>query len=103
METSLPTTSILEAALDLLDTLDMLDVIATANIPGKTANVRSQVRFFRSRKSVVKALMTSASGLKKRIHGAVSLVKFLLDLLDFALTRWAATSHVRAEKPEGAR
>ena len=67
----MPTTSVLEATLDLLNTLDGIDVDTTLkpiDSTSSTVKVRSQVRFFRSRKSVVKAFMTSAGGLKKRVH-----------------------------------
>ena len=74
----MPTTSILEATIGLLDALDQLDVDLTPTEPSKgESKGQSRIRFFKSRKSVVKALTISASGLKNRIHGAVSLVSSL--------------------------
>ena len=101
----MPSTSILEATLDLLDTLDELDVdsITTHHAtPSRGIDSRSQIRFFKSRKGVVKAFMTSASGLKKRIHGAVSLVSFFQIVMIDVLIQWVAARYARVEEPEGA-
>ena len=75
----IPVASILEATLDLLNTLDEIDVRmqpAQSSLPAmrNAATRRFQTRFFKSRQGIVKALMTSATGLKKRMHGALSLV-----------------------------
>jgi hypothetical protein len=75
----MPTTTILEATISLLDTLDRLnrDIAVRQDDSSRAGpnSGRSQVNFFQSRKSVVKMLLTSARGLKSRIHGAVNLVR----------------------------
>lgn len=85
----MPTNSILEAQMGVLEVLDALDVQCTSTNTNTNTDVAQQVngvavpvagmlrrqRYFRSRKALVKAYMLSAGGLRHRIHGAVSLVR----------------------------
>jgi hypothetical protein len=73
----MPLSSMLRAKLGLLDALEQM----SAKFAAETANSQNehgfvQTNFFRARKSSVEALMASAIGLQKRIHGVLNLVSF---------------------------
>jgi Mg2+ and Co2+ transporter CorA len=73
----MPLSSMLRAKLGLLDALEQMSVkFAAETTNSQNEHGLVQTNFFRARKSSVEALMASANGLQKRIHGVLNLVSF---------------------------
>jgi Mg2+ and Co2+ transporter CorA len=83
----MPLTSMFQVLLDLLETLEKVDQRFAArsrtdelNMSSDSSASKGKTDFFRSRKGAVKALMASASGLQKRIHGVLGLLANTLEM-----------------------
>jgi hypothetical protein len=73
----MPLPSMLRAKLGLLDALEQMSVkFAAETTNSQNEHGFVQTNFFCARKSSVEALMASANGLQKRIHGVLNLVSF---------------------------
>jgi len=73
----IPLTSIFQATQDLLQELEKMAIrfVQRTDRSVTQANGRVQINFFSSRRSITQALMASATGLQKRIHGVLNLVR----------------------------
>jgi hypothetical protein len=73
----IPLTSIFQATQDLLQELEKMAIRFVERTDRRVtqANGQVQINFFSSRRSITQALMASATGLQKRIHGVLNLVR----------------------------
>lgn len=73
----IPLPSIFQATQDLLQKLEKMALrfVQRSNAGMLLEDGQLQVNFFSSRRSITQALVASATGLQKRIHGVLNLVR----------------------------